>query len=119
MKEAADLLLNTDLPVSEIIASIGYQNRTTFYRQFERRYHMSPAMCRKKGQLALEYLMENYQTAILDEYEENECYSLEYVDTEVAIGKNRHVGQSPYNPLMLEREARVVKMLIEDGLFGR
>lgn len=54
----------------------------------------------------------------LDEYEENECYLLEYVDPAVAIGKNRHVGQSPYNPLMFEREARVLKMLIEDGLAG-
>lgn len=79
MKEAADLLLNTDLPVSEIIASIGYQNRTAFYRQFERRYHMSPAMCRNKGQLALEYLMENYQTAILDEIAVSEMTMLKVI----------------------------------------
>lgn len=47
LKEAADLLLNTNLTTSEIIQKIGFQNRTAFYRQFEKRYKMSPGRYRK------------------------------------------------------------------------
>lgn len=55
----------------------------------------------------------------LDEYEADEGFSLEYVEPEIAINKNRHEGQRASDPMMLEREARVLEMLIEDGLFGR
>lgn len=53
----------------------------------------------------------------LDDYEAKETYTLEYVEPEAAIRKNRHVGQSPYNQLMFEREARVLELLIAEGLF--
>ena len=52
------------------------------------------------------------------DYEAAENYSLEYVEPEIAISRNRHVERSPYNPMMFEREARVLECLIEDGLFG-
>ncbi len=55
----------------------------------------------------------------LDDYEAKETYTLEYVDPEVAIRKNRHVVQSPYNQMMFEREARVLELLIAEGLFER
>lgn len=51
----------------------------------------------------------------LDGYESKENYTLEFVDPDTAIRKNRGVGQSPYNRLMFEREARVLEMLIEEG----
>ena len=51
----------------------------------------------------------------LDGYESKENYTLEFVDPIAAIQKNRSVGQSPYNRLMFEREARVLEMLIEEG----
>lgn len=53
----------------------------------------------------------------LDDYESEENYTLEYADPEAAIRANRHVGQSPHNRLMFEREARVLEMLIAEGLF--
>ena len=52
----------------------------------------------------------------LDNYESKENYVLEYVVPQIAITKNRCVTQSPYNPIMFEREAKVIEMLIADGL---
>ena len=52
----------------------------------------------------------------LDEYEEKESYELEYVDPAAVIVKNRSVGKSPYNTMMFEREARVVELLIAEGV---
>jgi len=54
----------------------------------------------------------------LDPYEAEEDYALEFVDPKDAIRRNRGVNRSPYNPLMLEREARVLELLIAEGYFG-
>ena len=51
----------------------------------------------------------------LDAYEAQEAYTLEYVAPTAAIEKNRSVGESPYNPLMFEREARVLELLISEN----
>ena len=53
----------------------------------------------------------------LDDYEAQEDYTLEFVDPEKAILKNRNVSHSPYNRLMFEREARVLALLMAEGLF--
>ena len=53
----------------------------------------------------------------LDDYESKEAYTLEYVDPNEAIRKNRQVTQSPYNQMMFEREARVLELLLAEGLF--
>ncbi len=53
----------------------------------------------------------------LDDYEAEESYTLEYVDPMAAIQKNRAVGKTPHNPIMFEREARVLELLIQEGLF--
>lgn len=55
----------------------------------------------------------------LDSYEAEEADTLEYVEPDVAIRKNRHVVPCPYNPMMFEREARVLELLIAEGLFER
>jgi len=55
----------------------------------------------------------------LDDYEAKENYILEYVEPDAAIRKNRHVVQSPYNQMMFEREARVLELLVAEGLFER
>lgn len=55
----------------------------------------------------------------LDDYEANEDYTLEYVEPNVAIKKNRNVMQSPYDQAMFEREARVLELLIAEGLFEK
>ncbi|MBR2668372.1 MAG: NUDIX domain-containing protein [Solobacterium sp.] len=52
----------------------------------------------------------------LDTYESKEAYTLEYVDPETAIMKNRSVKESPYNQLMFEREALVLELLIKERL---
>ena len=52
----------------------------------------------------------------LDEYESKETYILEFVDPETAIKKNRNVSQTPYNQMMFEREARVLELLMGEGL---
>ena len=53
----------------------------------------------------------------LDEYEFTESYTLEFVDPKTAIRKNRNVTQTPYNQAMFEREAKVLELLMAEGLF--
>ncbi|MBO4925148.1 MAG: NUDIX domain-containing protein [Clostridia bacterium] len=53
----------------------------------------------------------------LDAYEAGEGYTLEFVDPATAIARNRRVKDSPYSPLMFEREARVLELLLAEGLF--
>lgn len=67
------------------------------------------------------YLCEVESKAVaqcLDNYESKENYVLEYVDPQTAVSKNRSVSQSPYNPMMFEREARVIELLVCEGLLG-
>ena len=52
----------------------------------------------------------------LDEYEYTETSPLEFVDPETAIRKNRNVTQTPYNHALFEREARVLELLMTEGL---
>lgn len=52
----------------------------------------------------------------LDHYEAAEHYALEFVAPIFAIHKNRNVQGSPYNSMMFEREARVLEMLIDEGI---
>lgn len=60
---------------------------------------------------------ENRVRQCLDNYEAQETYTLEFVTPEIAIRKNRSVTGSPHNPIMFEREARVLEMLIAEGMF--
>ncbi len=66
------------------------------------------------------YLCEAETAAVcqhLDAYEAEEAYTLEYVTPLAAIQKNRSVIGSPYNPIMFEREARVLERLLSEGFF--
>ena len=54
----------------------------------------------------------------LDIYESEERFTLEYVEPETVIAKNRSVSATPYDPVMFEREARVVELLMAEGFFG-
>lgn len=60
--------------------------------------------------------LENRSSQNLDDYEAEEAYHLVFVDPETAIQANRSVKESPYNPMMFEREARVLEMLISQGV---
>ena len=58
------------------------------------------------------------ETQNLDDYEAEERFTLEYIDPKTAIETNRRPDHGPKDPVMLEREARVLEMLIAEGLFG-
>ena len=40
---------HTDLPISDIIAAVGYENNSYFHRVFKERYHMTPRVFREKN----------------------------------------------------------------------
>ena len=66
------------------------------------------------------YLCDARETRVpqeLDDYESKESYTPEFVDPHDAIVKNRSVSGSPYDPMMFEREARVLETLIAEGYF--
>lgn len=65
------------------------------------------------------YLCKAEETPVtqkLDAYEADESYTLEYVSPALAIKQNRRAMQGPYDQAMLEREARVLELLREEGL---
>ena len=49
MHRACLLLTKTDMPVSVIIRSVGYENESYFHREFRRRYGSSPLSMRKSS----------------------------------------------------------------------
>lgn len=55
-------------------------------------------------------------TQQLDDYEAEECFTLEYVDPIHAIRINREVDHGPKDQIMLEREARVLELMIQEGI---
>ena len=55
----------------------------------------------------------------LDDYESDEHFTLEYVMPKTAILSNRTKDHGPKDLVMLEREARVLEMLLSDGLIER
>ena len=54
----------------------------------------------------------------LDDYEAEEGYTLEWVEPERAITVNRTADHGPTNQNMLEREARVLELLRDEGYFS-
>ena len=50
MNKAVELMCETDLPVSDIIAAVGYENGSYFHRVFKERYHMTPRAFRIANQ---------------------------------------------------------------------
>ena len=55
----------------------------------------------------------------LDEYEAEERFTLEYVDPAEAIRVDRRDGLLPSARTMAEREARVLELLMNEGLFSK
>lgn len=67
------------------------------------------------------YLCEVSEKAVsqeLDDYEAEEAFTLEYVEPMAAINKNRCQNHSPKTRIMLEREARVLELLLSEGFFS-
>ncbi|MGN1404773.1 MAG: NUDIX hydrolase [Erysipelotrichaceae bacterium] len=51
----------------------------------------------------------------LDEYEDDEGFTLEFVEASKAISINRNADHGPKSKDMIEREARVLELLIKEG----
>ena len=60
---------------------------------------------------------EDISSQKLDDYESKERFTFEYVKQEVAIATNRKPDHGPKDPVMIEREAKVLELLIEEGHF--
>ena len=60
---------------------------------------------------------EGAQSQNLDDYEAEEQFTLEYVEPNKTIRVNRIADHGPKDQIMLEREARVLELLIEEGYF--
>ena len=54
----------------------------------------------------------------LDDYEADEKFTLEYVEPDKAIFVNRNADHGPKDQIGLEREARVLELLKEEGYFS-
>ncbi len=54
----------------------------------------------------------------LDDYENFEKFTLELVDPKIAININRNKEHGPKDLDMIEREAKVLELLINDGYFN-
>ena len=48
LKRAAELLLYSELPVTEIVTTIGYHNMGHFYKLFREQYGVTPAIYRSR-----------------------------------------------------------------------
>lgn len=55
----------------------------------------------------------------LDDYESDEQFTLEFVYPDKAIYINRNMEHGPKDRNMLEREAKVLEILIEEGYFDK
>ena len=53
----------------------------------------------------------------LDEYEADESFTLEFIKPQPAIAANRKENHGPKSKAMIEREALVLEMLIDEGYF--
>ena len=47
--KAVELMCDTDLPISDVIAAVGYENNSYFHRVFKERYHMTPRAFREEN----------------------------------------------------------------------
>lgn len=61
---------------------------------------------------------EGVQSQDLDDYEADERFTLEYVEPDKVIFVNRNIDHGPKDQIMLEREARVLEFLKEEGYFS-
>lgn len=47
LNKAVELMCETELPISDVIAAVGYENGSYFHRVFRERYHMTPRAFRE------------------------------------------------------------------------
>lgn len=66
------------------------------------------------------YLCDTEETLVeqkLDDYESDEKFTLEFVSPHHAINVNRTVDHGPKDQHMIEREAKVLELLLKEGYF--
>lgn len=51
----------------------------------------------------------------LDEYEADENFTLEFIDYKIALAANKEKNHGPKDPTMIDREAKVLELLVEEG----
>lgn len=60
---------------------------------------------------------EDLEQQNLDKYEADEGFTLEFLDPRLAIEANRETILDDFSQVMLEREALVLELLIQEGYF--
>lgn len=80
----------------------------------------------QKGQKEAMFIQDNYYFLCdveaevhlqhLDDYEAEERFTLEFVNPSHAIHTNRNLNHGPKDPNMVEREARVLELLMQEGI---
>lgn len=80
----------------------------------------------QKGQEEAMFIQDNYYFLCdveaevhlqhLDDYEAEERFTLEFVNPSHAIHTNRNLNHGPKDPNMVEREARVLELLMQEGI---
>lgn len=62
---------------------------------------------------------ETIEQQSLDRYEADEGFTLTFLKPQLAIDRNRRNQLDDFNQVMLEREARVLELLLQEGYFER
>lgn len=60
--------------------------------------------------------LENVESQCLDDYEDEEGFTLVFVEPNIAIEKNLNGIHPSIRKVMLERDAKVLKLLMEEGV---
>lgn len=105
-KEEAGLIIK-----DESIKEYGYVHRVEKTEQFDADYFV------QDNYYYLCDIYENISNQKLDDYEQEEGFSLKFVDPKEAIKINRFCNHGPKSQVMLEREAKVLELLIKEGYF--
>lgn len=82
----------------------------------------------QKSELYDVFIQDNYyylcdvedkiQTQNLDDYESEEKFTLEFVNAKEVIDINRNKNHGPKDQNMIEREAKILELLIKEGLIS-
>ena len=93
--------------IPETVREYGYVHRI-------QRSNYDPAECFVQDNYY--YLCEAMDRPVSQSPDDCETYQLEFIEPVLAIQKNRNVKEGPYSQLMVEREARVLEMLITERM---
>ena len=112
-------------PVEAMIREVKEESGLTVIPESVREFgNVHRRSCTEKGGL---FVQDNFyyicsaedrvENTNLDDYELLENFTLEFVEPRVAIETNRNCPNKSKFPIMLEREARVLEMLMDEGYF--